>query len=205
VRPGLAVTIASAAVIACAGRSGEVNSRQQIVPEYDSRTGQLTLLKYDSNGDGVVDTWSYMDGPRVVRIEIDEDEDGKIDRWEYYGAGQKLDKVGFSRFGDGKEDAWYYSRADGTLDRVEISTRRDGKVARIEHYQNGALVSAEEDSDGDGRMDKWERYDGARLASVAFDTQHRGGPDRRLTYAADGSVRVEADRGDGVFIAVTSK
>ena len=27
------------------------------------------LLKYDSNGNGKVDTWSYMDGARIVRIE----------------------------------------------------------------------------------------------------------------------------------------
>ena len=66
-------------------------------PEYDKTTGKLTLLKYDSDGDGKVDTWSYMDGPRVMRIEIDKNEDGKIDRWEYYDANQKLEKIGTSR------------------------------------------------------------------------------------------------------------
>ena len=49
--------------------------------EYDKVTGKLSLLKYDSDGNGKVDTWSYMDGPRVVRIEIDKNEDGKIDYW----------------------------------------------------------------------------------------------------------------------------
>ena len=43
-------------------------------------------------------------------------------------------------------------------------------------------------------MDKKETYDGSRLASLAFDTLGRGTPDRRLTYGADGTVRVEADR-----------
>jgi hypothetical protein len=177
-------------------------ARKRITPEYDKSTGRLTLLKYDSNGNGVVDTWSYMDGARVVRIEIDKDEDGKTDRWEYYGPDQKLLKVGLSRENDGRQDAWSYLAADGTVDRVEISTRRDGKVTRVEHYQKGALVSAEEDSDGDGRMDKWETYEGARLASVAFDTQHRGTPDRRLIYGVDGAVRVESDaKGDGHLVA----
>ena len=69
-----------------------------IEPVYDKLTGKLRLLKYDSNGDGKVDTWSYMDGTRVVRIEIDMDEDGKIDRWEYYDADQKLEKTGTSQF-----------------------------------------------------------------------------------------------------------
>jgi hypothetical protein len=146
-----------------------------------------------------------MDGARVVRIEIDNDEDGKIDRWEYYGPDQKLERVGFSRLMDGTEDAWSYSGADGSIERIDVSTRRDGKITRVERYQNGMLVAAEEDSDEDGKMDKWETYDGTRLASVGFDTHHRGTPDRRLIYAADGSVRVETDeKGDGHFTAVST-
>jgi hypothetical protein len=195
--------LASAAAIVVAigcGRGAE--GTRQITPEYDRQTGKLTLLKYDSNGNGRADTWSYMDGVRVVRIEIDKDEDGKIDQWEYYGPDQKLTKTGFSRAGDGKEDAWSYVGADGSVERVEISTKRDGRITRVERYQKGVLVSAEEDTDDDGRMDKWETYDGERLASVAFDTQHRGEPDRRLLYHADGTVAFEIDRiGDGHFAA----
>jgi hypothetical protein len=178
-------------VTACDGRSAE--ARKRITPEYDKSSGKLKLLKYDANGNGVVDTWSYMDGARVVRIEIDQNEDGKIDRWEYYGNGQKLDKIGSSRANDGKEDQWSYPGEDGSIERIESSTRRDGKVTRVEHYRQNILTAAEEDGDGDGRIDKWETYDGARLASVAFDTRHLGTPDRRLIYGADGAVRVEAD------------
>src|SRR5205814_10461252 len=89
---------------------GSCGSREpaSVEPVYDKLTGKLRLLKYDANGDGKVDTWSYMDGTRVVRIEIDMDEDGKIDRWEYYDADQKLEKTGTSRANDGKEDAWVY-------------------------------------------------------------------------------------------------
>jgi hypothetical protein len=191
---------AVAAIVAAVGCGNDAPRR--ITPEYDKKTGKLTLLKYDSNGNGRVDTWSYMDGARVVRIEIDKDEDGIIDRWEYYGPDQKLTKAGYSRTGDGKEDAWSYLDADGLVERVEISTKRDGKITRVERYQKGVLAAAEEDTDGDGRMDKWETYDGQRLASVAFDTQHRGNPDRRLLYRADGTVAFEVDRnGDGHFVA----
>jgi hypothetical protein len=192
-------------ITAGCGQQGN-EARKRIFPEYDTTTGKLKLLKYDSNGNGIVDTWSYMDGARVVRIEIDKDEDGKIDRWEYYGADQKLEKIGFSRANDGKEDAWSYTGPDGSIDRIDISTRRDGKVTRVEHYQKDVLVAAEEDSDEDGTMDKWETYDGSRLASVAFDTQHRGAPERRLIYGADGSVRLEVDaKGDGHFVAAATK
>jgi len=177
-----------------------------VTPEYDRKTGKLTLLKYDSNGNGKVDTWSYMDGAQVVRIEIDKDEDGKIDRWEYYGPNQKLEKIGFSREMDGKEDAWSYTAPDGSIERIEISTRRDGKISRVEHYQHGTLASAEEDGDGDGTFDKWETYDGTRLASVAFDTEHRGKPDRRMVYAPDGTAHLEVDlKGDGQFVTTETK
>src|SRR5215471_5641326 len=79
--------------VGCTDRRAD-EARRRITAEYDKATGKLKLLKYDSDGNGVVDTWSYMDGARVVRIEIDKDEDGKIDRWEYYGPDQKLQKVG---------------------------------------------------------------------------------------------------------------
>jgi hypothetical protein len=177
---------------------------KRISGEYNPKDGKLELLKYDANGDGQIDTWSYMDGPRVLRIEIDTDGDGKIDRWEYYGADQKLEKVGFSRKNDGTEDAWSYLRPDGSIERVEMSTRPDRKASRIEYYEHNVVVRTEEDSDGDGKMDKWETFDDGHLASVAFDTQHRGTPDRRLTYGPNGTARVEVDlKGDGHFVAQT--
>ncbi len=183
------------------GCSRSAESRA-IEPVYDERTGRLQLLKYDANGNGKTDTLSYMDGARVLRIEIDEDEDGRIERWEYYGVGQKLERVGFSRANDGIEDAWSFSGADGSVVRIEVSTRRDGRVTRTERYHNEALLGAEEDTDGDRTTDKWETYEGARLASVAFDTVHRGTPDRRLLYGAGGTAQLEIDSdGDGRFEA----
>ena len=175
--------------------------KADIEPVYDKRTGKLQLLKYDSDKNGKVDTWSHMDGTRVLRIEIDNNEDGKIDRWEYYDTDQKLEKTGTSRANDGREDAWLYSAADGSLARVDVSTRRNGKANRIEYYEKNALVRAEEDSDEDDKVDKWEVYAAGRLASVAFDTIHRGLPDRRLVYGADGSARLEVDpEGTGRFV-----
>jgi hypothetical protein len=174
---------------------------KKLEPVYDPLTGKLLLLKYDSKGSGRFDTFRYMDGARVTRVEIDSDGDGKIDRWEHYGPDQKLEKVGFSRQNDGKEDAWAWVGADGATTRVESSPRQDGKVSRIDHYEHGVLVRAEEDSDGDGRIDRWETYNGPRLATVAFDTMHRGVPDRRIVYGADSSVRIEVDvAGDGHFV-----
>jgi hypothetical protein len=188
--------------LAAASACGSPTPTNTIQPVYDKQTGRLQLLKYDSDGDGKVDTVSYMDGARVIRIEIDKDEDGKIDRWEHYGADQKLEKIGFSRLNDGKEDAWSSVGPDGAVVQIDVSTRRDGKTSRVEHYEKDLLVRAEEDTDADGRMDKWETFADGRLTSVAFDTTHRGTPDRRLVYGPDGTATMEIDpTGNGQFVA----
>src|SRR5437763_1519659 len=75
---------------------------KDIEPVYDQKTGRLQLLKYDADHDGKPDTISYMDGARVLRIEIDKDEDGKVDRWEYYDASQQIEKLQLSPRHDGK-------------------------------------------------------------------------------------------------------
>ena len=106
---------------------------------------------------------------------------------------------------DGKEDAWSYCDADG-----RIATHRDLDAPRRQGRPHRALrqrrvTRAEEDTDGDGKIDKWETYDGERLASVAFDTTHRGTPDRRLVYGADGTRAIEVDpKGDGTFVPVNT-
>ena len=180
--------IAALAGVRC-GSSGDEKARLE--PIYDQVTGRLQLLKYDANGDGKVDTWSYMDGARVVRIELDPDQNDVIDRWEYYAPDQTIEKIGSSRSHDGTVDSWAYYDVAGAIARLELSTRRNGRVDRVEYYEKGAMVRAEQDTSGDGRVDKWETYEGPRLASVAFDTRQRGTPDRRLVYGPDGSARLE--------------
>lgn len=170
---------------------GAGDDGRRIEPVYDPSTGRLQLLKYDSDGSGVVDTWSYMDGPRVLRIEIDRNEDGRIDRWEQYAADRSLERVGGSRADNGEVDSWTYFAADSSVLRVEVSTRHDGTFDRTEFFEKGAMVRAEEDTNRDGKTDKWESYEDRRLASVAYDTTQRGSPDRRLIYAADGTTRLE--------------
>jgi hypothetical protein len=180
----------------------------QVQGHYDKTTGKLTSITYDSNRNGKIDTWSYMDGARVVRIEIDKDEDGKIDRWEYYTPDQKLEKVGYSRANNGKPDAWAYQGPDGQIAKIELAALTPVgppglspvAIIRTEYYESGSLVRAEEDTNGDGKIDKWETYKDGAVTSVAFDTTGRGTPDRRLVYGPGGSVKVEVDpAGTGTF------
>lgn len=181
-----------ALLLATAGCQRQDHSATPAVePVYHPDTGALTLLKQDADHNGVPDTVSHMEGPRILRIEVDQNQDGRIDRWEHYGPSQTLARVGFSRARDGHEDAWSYADASGRIVRVEIDTRRDGRISRTEHYEAGSLARAEEDSDGDERTDRWEEYAAGRLARVSFDTAHAGVPTHTLTYGADGSARVE--------------
>ena len=183
------------ALIACAIYFAACNAladgRQQQIEQVYGADGRLQLLKLDSNGNGTVDTWSYMEGPRIKRIELDTDHDGTIDRWEYYTEDQQVEKVGMSRGRDGKVDAWGFYAGDGSLARLEVSTRRNEVVNRVEFYEEGSLVRAEEDSNADWTIDKWETFDSGRLTSVSLDTVSQGMPDRRLVYARDGTVKLE--------------
>jgi hypothetical protein len=164
---------------------GATPQEQRVQATYDDKTGKLSQLTVDGTKDGKPNIVSYMDGTKFVRIEIDADEDGHVERWEYYGADQRLEKVGFSRSNDGIPDSWAFQGTDGSIARVEVSTKRDGKVDRTEFYVNGELSRAEEDTDGDGLLDKWEEYAAGSLTRVSFDTTKSGKPTTTIDYRID--------------------
>jgi hypothetical protein len=166
-------------VVGCSSRSADTG---RVAAKYDEKTGKLSQMTVDAARDGKPNIFSYMDGNKFVRIEIDNDEDGKIDRWEYYTPDQKIEKVGSSRANDGKPDNWAYQGPDGVVSKIEVSTHHDGKVDRVEFYEKGAIARAEEDGDGDGRPDKWETYEGGVLVRAAFDTKHTGAADSVIDY-----------------------
>jgi len=174
----------SAAVLLTLGLSAcrQAPREERVQATYDKSTGKLSQLTVDATKDGKPNIFSYMDGAKFVRIEIDKDEDGRIERWEYYGSDQKLEKVGFSRSNDGKADSWAFQGPDGSIARVDVSTKRDGKVDRTEFYSAGELSRAEEDTDGDGRVNKWESYEAGALTSVSFDTTKSGKPTIAIDY-----------------------
>lgn len=162
--------------------------RRTVRVEYDEETGRLSQITYDSNDDGNVDIWTYMDGPRILREEIDRDEDGVRDRWEYYDESGVIQRIGISSVNDGRPDAWIFLDQEGEIARIEVSTRRDDVIDRWEWYELGALVRAEEDADHDGRPDKWDTYRDGRVTSSASDEDGDGKPDRRLRYGPDGHL-----------------
>ena len=195
--------------VSCAGSSGGDTPKA----EYDKATGRLARLEFDANKDGKNDGVSYMEGARIIRIELDLDENGKVDRWDFYNPDRTLQKVGLSRLNDGVMDAQTFYNPDGTIQRMELSTRRDGRFDKTEFYERNVLVRSEEDVNRDSRADKWETYQRLEasgpgepaygITSSSFDDTGSGRPERRFVYGPGGSVaRVEVDPdGDGIFVS----
>jgi hypothetical protein len=175
---------------------GAPRESQSVQAVYDKETGKLKELAVNTLKDGRPDVFSYMDGGRVIRIEIDNDEDGRLDRWEYYGTDQKMLKVGLSRGNDGKPDVWMFQGPEGSVEKVEVSTRRDGKANRTEFYENGMVARAEEDGDGDGQVDKWEIYERGALARVSFDTTKSGKPTQTIDYSGKKPITISPSGSD---------
>jgi hypothetical protein len=168
------VILASLASAACDStpdprRTNFIIDKGNVKAQYDPKSGRMKKLDVDTNKNGKIDSYTFMDGTRIDRIEIDRDEDGKIDRWEHYKDG-KIESVGTSTRGDGVEDEWAYQRPGGGLARIETDTDRDGKI------------------------DKWQVYDPPRasggapvLRSVETEPDAAGKPTFRLLYRPDGS------------------
>jgi hypothetical protein len=194
--------LALASLCACSDPEKE-RLRATTKPTYDTATGKLKELTYDANKNGRIDTWTEMEGTRPLRSRIDRNEDGRIDRWEYYDDKGQLAKVGFSRKDDGQVDGWAFSGPDGKLQRIDLSSAGDERrIDRREFYDAsratgpedaGALVRAEEDTNGDGKPDKWETYENGAVRTAAFDENADGRPDRRLTYDGTQLVLIERD------------
>ena len=188
----LLVWVAAAVAAAACSRPANEQQDRKIVPTYDKTTGKLKQLTFDRNHNGVIDTWTDMEGARPIMSRIDSNEDGRIDRWEYYDGAGKLVKVGFSRKDDGKPDAWAYEAPDGTVEHVEVSSTSDEHhIDRWEFYQANQLVRVEEDTNGDGRVDSWETYENGTIKTASFDENGDGVPDRRLTYDNGELVLIE--------------
>jgi hypothetical protein len=183
--------------------------------EYDKTTGKLQKLVYDVNKNGKYESTGFMDGTRIVRVELDMDENGKVERWDIYNDDRTLQKVGLASKNDGVMDNQAFYTQAGVLQRIEVSTKRDGQFNRTEFYESNVLIRSEEDTNGNGRPDKWETYGPVTspkpglpsftITSTAFDETGAGKPTRRLIFGDQGKdqgmiVRIEVDPdGDGLF------
>jgi len=184
----LSAVLLTVLTIGCSNPPSTEPQTGKAAPVYNQNTGRLEQLVSDRDGDGKPDTWAFMDGARIDRIEMDTNADGRRDRIEIYGA------LPAAVPGQGPGGA-------GPLVRVDLARGATDRITRREFYAEGALARVEEDTDDDGRIDKWETYVDGALERMDLDLTGRGTPDRRLVYGPDGSVqRIETDPdGDGQF------
>ena len=162
-------TGAIGAAIVCVLISGcrdQRPARVDGVYAHDSR--ELVRLDCDYNGDGRIDSRTYMRNGRPVRVEADANGDAAVDRWEYYGASGALQRIGASTRRDGVEDTWVRTTGDERV--VEISTRRDGIVDRREVYRGETLL---------------------RTEALIGDSDAHARPTRRIVYRAGAEPQVE--------------
>ena len=75
------------------GERADIDPRVRRI--YNATTGRVDVVVFDSDGDLRFDTWSYMDGDRLVRMDTDDDGNGTIDRRQYFRPGEILDQTEF--------------------------------------------------------------------------------------------------------------
>ena len=196
-KPLVALALLSSLVAACSNPEKE-RLKATTQATYDEKTGRLNRLTADLNKDGKIDAYTYMDGTKVLRTELDADQDGKIEKWEFHGDDGKINKVALSREKNGKPDTWMYPDSAGKLSRAEISSEQDEKkIDRWEWYEADQLVRAEQDASGDGKADKWETHRSGALTAVMLDENYDGTPDRRLVYGDAGRLLAIESAPDG--------
>jgi hypothetical protein len=92
---GLMAAVASGVVAyRVSGPYGDRNEQDpRLQRVFDQATGKLTMVAFAADGSFRVDHWCYMDGERLVRMDVDGNGDGAVDRREYYGPGERLERT----------------------------------------------------------------------------------------------------------------
>jgi hypothetical protein len=178
-----------------------LRGNDQVQGHYSKKDGHLELLTYDSNKNGKTDTWSFMDGSRVIGVVIDKDEDGVPDRWEYYDATGKLEKVATARLTPGVPDAWAYPDGSGKVARIEMTGACAAPTPTASPTPAGPGASGTAPVSSPrvgpptptpppppGRITRWESYENEHLARAEEDTDCEGKLDKWEVFRPDGSL-----------------
>ncbi len=129
------------------------------------KPGEIIRQEEDTNGDGMVDTWSAFHEGKLVRREVDTQRNGRPDTVYYY-EDDKIAREERDENGDGRPSfrAMYQ---DGRLARVEKDIDRDGKIDLWITYDTNqteeVIIKEERDLNSDGAVDLWSYYEGGRL------------------------------------------
>lgn len=163
------LTLAAALALGgCAAKTnGATDSMTRRVSERPLTDDNMVLQEIDLNADGRYETLNYFrvrrDAPRLlVRKEIDLNRDGRVDVISYFTTEGQLEKEEMDSDYDGMFD-WVDHYQDGARVMSEWDSDFDGKPNVYKYYvrtESGEtrLDRKERDSDGDGKIDVWERF-----------------------------------------------
>ncbi|MBU4009684.1 MAG: hypothetical protein KJ882_02865, partial [Proteobacteria bacterium] len=94
---------------------------------------QEDIIKYDTNKDGKIDQFIYLNaGGKVVKVENDGNADGIMDRFQYYEKG-KLVRVERDLDNNQKIDCWDIIE-EGKRARQEKDSKGNGKIDQIIYF-----------------------------------------------------------------------
>ncbi|WP_441286384.1 hypothetical protein ACSRUE_28725 [Sorangium sp. KYC3313] len=128
---------------------GSTNERDTAIVHEPCDKDSASAEKVDVNGDRIPDIIHVkQDGREVCRV-VDLNLDGAIDAFIYY---------------DG----------NGVERRRESDFDRDGRADEIAHYEHGAVVLKERETNFDDKLDTWDYYEGPRLARRERDSDGDG-------------------------------
>ncbi|MGQ9614987.1 MAG: hypothetical protein ACUVWJ_01150 [Spirochaetota bacterium] len=111
----------------------------------------------DINRDGKIDGWTYVNGGRVEKQEIDMNYDGKV-------------------------NAIFIYDVYGKVCEEILDTDFDGRMDNWRTYSKGSLILESLDSNKDGKPDIWFHIDRGRVYMIEKDTTGDGKPDRIISY-----------------------
>lgn len=113
----------------------------------------------------------------LLQQEIDIDSDGRPDIVNFFrersDAARLLVRKEIDLNRDGKVDVISFFDADGQLEREEMDSDYDGRFDWVDHYQTGARVMSEYDTDQDGRPNVFKYYIKGEDGVVYLDRKER--------------------------------
>lgn len=171
---------------------------------------EITVREEDHNKDGKIDTWTYYDDGKEVRVELDINGDSKVDSWVWLKDKKKI-KSECDFNGDGKVDFWAYSDDSKTY-LSKFDRNYDGKIDSIEYYDNldkfniSDWSRQEIDTDLDGNMDVWNEKEDNGIIVAKVDRNKDRRIDKKLYFKDENSqLRIQPYKvcfdndADGVF------
>ena len=115
------------------------------------------VVTSDINRDGKPDSWTYINGGDVDRMELDINFDGKIDSvYIYDGKGKVKEEILDTNY-DGRMDNWRFYK-NGSLEEDEIDSDFNGTVDVWVYVNRKRIYRIEKDTTGDGKPDTIEQY-----------------------------------------------